>query len=1057
MASDAWKTGVTGDWGVPGNWTAGLPNAPDEDVTIVTAGTYTVTVGTAESFAASNVTLDNDTATLDLAGDLGLAGPFTLAAGLFDLTGTLATAGSLELDGGTLAMNGALDAATISLAGADMVLNTDFDYAGSFLEPAGTLDLNGLNATLAGTAQLGTGSYSSTGDTSSGAFALTFAMLSGPGTLDITGIADINSFSLSNGAVLLDNGTITDDGYLYFGGYTNGGFFGNATDSASMTVSAGAVFDFTGSSMPLFYEQFPISYFTGAASSIVNAGLFEMTAQGRNAILPFFTNMSAGTIDAAVGGILRFTGGGLLAGKVTGAGEIDFTGGTYTLAPGLAFNVASFAIAGEGFASPLMLLNGSTTLTGNGQLGEGLAFSGLDSGADGTVAGPGVLDLTGTVDINSFNLTGGATLEDSGTIILNGSLDLGDDSAEANDAGTDAAFLSIAAGGVFDIAAGGTIYNYDVFYGDLSAASFVNAGLFELTGGTNQSQVDGPFTNTGTVFVNTGTLLLSSVSGDASGTLGGGTWEVDSSTTAGASLALETPAAITTDDAKIILSGSGSDLLSGPSAGTAVEQSLTSITSGGLLALLEDRGFTAGGNFADAGTIELQGGVFAVPTLNISVGGVFAGYGTLTGAVDNNGLIEVTDPTLTMTGDVSGAGSLRIDPNSELILEEGVSSGTEITFGNSLAILGLAAPSAFSATLVSFAPSDTIELIGISSITSEHFSDGVFTLIDNAGSIALTFANPAAFSAGVAVTSADGNTDITEVTCYAAGTRIATPGGYRFVEDLKIGDLVRTLHAGDQRIKWIGWRCYDGRFIAGNRLALPVCIKKNAIDLNIPARDLWVSPGHAICIDNVLVHASKLVNDVSIVQEKIVESITYFHIELENHEILFAENCPAESFMGEHFRSQFHNAPEFQARYPGETAPEIICLPRLESGFHLHAIQTRLRAKAGISVASTAIGPLRGYIDQAGPLICSGWAQDGAAPEEPVCLDILADGRRLGRVLANLYRDDVRAAGFGSGAHGFEFCLPPDVTGHIDVQRASDGAGLRRSEAAMAWVDQIRA
>jgi hypothetical protein len=32
-----------------------------------------------------------------------------------------------------------------------------------------------------------------------------------------------------------------------------------------------------------------------------------------------------------------------------------------------------------------------------------------------------------------------------------------------------------------------------------------------------------------------------------------------------------------------------------------------------------------------------------------------------------------------------------------------------------------------------------------------------------------------------------------------------------------------------------------------------------------------------------------------------------------------------------------------------------------------------------------------------------------------------------------------------------------DFIGHIEGQRANDGAGLQRSEAAMEWADQIRA
>jgi hypothetical protein len=95
-------------------------------------------------------------------------------------------------------------------------------------------------------------------------------------------------------------------------------------------------------------------------------------------------------------------------------------------------------------------------------------------------------------------------------------------------------------------------------------------------------------------------------------------------------------------------------------------------------------------------------------------------------------------------------------------------------------------------------------------------------------------------------------------------------------------------------------------------------------------------------------------------------------------------------------------------------------------------------------------GPLRGYVDQAGPQICSGWVQDVLAPEAPVCLDILADGRRIGRVLANLYRADLYEAGLGSGCHAFEFLVPPGVAGRIEAVRMADGALLAWSEAAAA-------
>jgi len=260
------------------------------------------------------------------------------------------------------------------------------------------------------------------------------------------------------------------------------------------------------------------------------------------------------------------------------------------------------------------------------------------------------------------------------------------------------------------------------------------------------------------------------------------------------------------------------------------------------------------------------------------------------------------------------------------------------------------------------------------------------------------------------------------------------------VEALEIGELVQTVHAGLQRIKWIGTRSYAAPFANHNKL-LPVRIRAGAIADGVPARDLFVSPGHAICIDDALIHAARLVNGVSITQLEYVDRVTYFHVELENHEVILAENCPAETFMGEYFRPQFQNAAEFAARYPGAVAPEVHALPPLTHGFQLGAILRRLRARAGI-FAPAAPGVLRGYVDATTPFAVLGWAADLSAPDEPVLLDILAGDVLLGRVLANIHRPDVAAAGYGAGNHGFEFALPPGVSGEITVRRAADCAPL---------------
>jgi hypothetical protein len=283
--------------------------------------------------------------------------------------------------------------------------------------------------------------------------------------------------------------------------------------------------------------------------------------------------------------------------------------------------------------------------------------------------------------------------------------------------------------------------------------------------------------------------------------------------------------------------------------------------------------------------------------------------------------------------------------------------------------------------------------------------------------------------------------------CFAAGTRILTVLGEVAVEKLEPGMMLVTAHAGVQPVKWIGTRHYAGAFIAGNRDVLPIVIKAGAIDDGVPARDLTVSPGHAMMIDGALVHAKRLLNGRTIIQRDAVDAISYFHIEMASHEVIFAEHAPAETFMDEQFRRQFQNAASFFARYPGERAAAIACLPSL-SGFALAAARARLAARAGIAPrAPHAAGPLRGFIDQAGA-ICTGWAFDTAHPDEPVVLDVYCGTLRLARVLANEFRADLRAAGFGADNCGFTVALPP-AAGPLTVRRAADGAEL-------AWTDDAR-
>jgi len=286
--------------------------------------------------------------------------------------------------------------------------------------------------------------------------------------------------------------------------------------------------------------------------------------------------------------------------------------------------------------------------------------------------------------------------------------------------------------------------------------------------------------------------------------------------------------------------------------------------------------------------------------------------------------------------------------------------------------------------------------------------------------------------------------------CYCRGTRILTPHGEVPVEDLKIGDEVVTEAGCLRSLKWIGRRSYGGRFVMGRKDILPICIKSGALDDNVPRRDLWISPHHAMYLEGVLIEAKDLVNGVSIIQTERVEKVEYFHIELDAHDVIIAEGSLSESFIDDDSRGMFHNAHEYLALYPDVPAlPARYCAPRREDGYEVEAARARIDKRAGLQPVKQDVPlGLRGNVDVVTPEKIAGWAQNSEYPEAPVCLDIYSGGRLIGQTLANRYRGDLVRAGLGSGCHSFEFVPPaglnfaPDA---VEVRRSLDGASLNFS------------
>jgi hypothetical protein len=137
--------------------------------------------------------------------------------------------------------------------------------------------------------------------------------------------------------------------------------------------------------------------------------------------------------------------------------------------------------------------------------------------------------------------------------------------------------------------------------------------------------------------------------------------------------------------------------------------------------------------------------------------------------------------------------------------------------------------------------------------------------------------------------------------CFLRGTRIRTLNGYRPVERLSVGDVLPTVFTGPAPIREIRHFCYErqGRNEVWPLSVRPVRIRPSAIEDNIPHADLYLSATHSLYIDGVLVPAWNLVNGTSVTYDDAedLDVIEYFHIILDQHDVIDAEGALCDTFL----------------------------------------------------------------------------------------------------------------------------------------------------------------
>ena len=197
-----------------------------------------------------------------------------------------------------------------------------------------------------------------------------------------------------------------------------------------------------------------------------------------------------------------------------------------------------------------------------------------------------------------------------------------------------------------------------------------------------------------------------------------------------------------------------------------------------------------------------------------------------------------------------------------------------------------------------------------------------------------------------------------ETACYVRGTRITIPGGYAAIEDLRVGDLVVTMSGQHRPVIWIGHRNLNPSKHPKPHAVEPVVIRKGAFGKAMPRRDLWVSPGHAVLVDGILIQAEKLLNGCT-VERPPCRRVEYWHIELANHDIVFAEGMPAETYLDTGNRTAFVNGgaflelhPDFRPRHWRET-----CIPLATEGANIESARAALQEQVAARGFATTPDP----------------------------------------------------------------------------------------------------
>lgn len=256
-------------------------------------------------------------------------------------------------------------------------------------------------------------------------------------------------------------------------------------------------------------------------------------------------------------------------------------------------------------------------------------------------------------------------------------------------------------------------------------------------------------------------------------------------------------------------------------------------------------------------------------------------------------------------------------------------------------------------SLHNFTIGDTIEIKAITTATQAVFTPGLLgggtVTLENAGGTpvgSIVLAN-GSFASNAFHVVADPNGGVDLTVCFLEGTRLLGLHRDIAVEDMEVGDRLITDSGAMRPVRWVGKRSIDTDRHPHPESVWPIRIGKGAIAEGLPERPLYLSPDHALYLDGHLIPAKALVNGRSIVQER-RRHITYYHIELETHDVLLAESLPVESYLETGNRNFFENGGGVIVLHPNiaQALREAKgCAPFAERGPVVTAVRDRINRR----------------------------------------------------------------------------------------------------------------